>query len=163
MVKDRIVLSQETSCHKPADRPAQSQRRLAADPSSLQTQTKLRASRLHCLHHRGFIYIMAAGGAGSGRLRGTPTPFPQSRRIRRPRIQGCAKDAHGNCLAPAGRLPRGGLFRGRLPVGRRRLRGPARIPLWERNPGPGLVAGWALAGFRKPGSKRPPLDARRGR
>jgi hypothetical protein len=68
MVKDRIVLSQETSCHKPADRPAPSQRRLAADPSSLQPQTKLRASRLHCLHHRGFIYIMAAGGAGSSGL-----------------------------------------------------------------------------------------------
>jgi hypothetical protein len=68
MVKDRIVLSQETSCHKPADRPAPSQRRLAADPSSLQPQTKLGVSRLHCLHHRGFIYIMAAGGAGSSGL-----------------------------------------------------------------------------------------------
>jgi hypothetical protein len=68
MVKDRIVLSQETSCHKPADRPAPSQRRLAADPSSLELQTKLVASRLHCLHHRDSIYIMAAGGAGSSGL-----------------------------------------------------------------------------------------------
>ncbi len=56
MVKDRVLTSQETS------RQARKTGRLAADPSSLYSQTERPGSWLRRL------YIMAAGGAGSSGL-----------------------------------------------------------------------------------------------